>query len=363
MMAGTAVPLADGAGKGAAAADVTPEKEKAKRTARPPLERAENLAGTSGMPARGQPLIPIINRLLEPVLSGDDPEQTKEVLEGTRQALVDEALAMQRERFNRQLREYEAAQGFTPVVTRPSRIEEVRTRRRDLNTELGKGARTKSHSATSTVPKVIYSSPVKNLRAAAEVAKELSSLSGEALCEHQARLNQLLSEASKQQEAFKKANPGAGTSQYIASVGGAGAKSKGQASSLHPSARRAGSVTSGRRDKQIEVYDPAIAGKLAMVQGNAGQGDRNVGNKSAGQNVSARQGARSAGGGRNNSAAQRQQQGARYAVQQQGGGQPRHRKMMEILPLRGWDISKLSISGTSKTSNMCNTSQNSSSKT
>jgi hypothetical protein len=190
MMAGTVMPLADGASKGAAAADVTPEKEKAKRTARPPLERAENLAGTSGVPARGQPLIPIINRLLEPVQSGDDPEQTKEVLEGTRQALVDEALAMQqeRERFNRQLREYEAAQGFAPMVTRPSRIEEVRTRGRDLNNELGKDSRAKTHSATSIVPKVIYSSPVKNLRAAAEVAKELSSLSSEALREQQARL-------------------------------------------------------------------------------------------------------------------------------------------------------------------------------
>jgi hypothetical protein len=65
-------------------------------------------------------------------------------------------------------------------------------------------------------------------------------------------------------------------------------------------------MTSGCRDKQIQVYDPAIAGKQAIVQGNAGQGDRNVGNKSAGQNVSARQGACSAGGGWNNSAAQRQ---------------------------------------------------------
>jgi hypothetical protein len=98
MMAGSAVPPADGVGKGAAAADVPPEKEKAKRTGRPPLERAENLAGTSGMPARGQPLIPIINRLLELVQSGDDPEQAKEVLEGTRQALIDEALALQEER-------------------------------------------------------------------------------------------------------------------------------------------------------------------------------------------------------------------------------------------------------------------------
>jgi hypothetical protein len=102
MMAGTSVPPAGGAGKAAAAADTPPELEKVKRSARPPLERAENLAGTSGVPARGQPLLPIIDRLLELVQSDDDPEQTKEVLEGSRQALVDEALAMyqERERFN-----------------------------------------------------------------------------------------------------------------------------------------------------------------------------------------------------------------------------------------------------------------------
>jgi hypothetical protein len=176
------------------------------------------------------------------------------------------------------------------------------------------------------MPKVIYSSPVKNLRAAAEVAKELSSLSGEALREQQARLNQLLSEASKQQEAFKKANPGAGACQYIALVGGAGARSRGQASSLHPSAWRARSVISGRQDKQIQVYDPAIAEKQAMTQGNIGQGDQNFGNKSAGQNPLAGQGARSTGGGRNNNMSWHQQQGTGYVVQHQGGGQPRHRE-------------------------------------
>jgi hypothetical protein len=54
MMAGTSVPSADGAGKAAAAAgDTPPELPRAKRSARPPLERAENLAGTSGVPARG----------------------------------------------------------------------------------------------------------------------------------------------------------------------------------------------------------------------------------------------------------------------------------------------------------------------
>jgi hypothetical protein len=86
MMVGTSVPSADGAGKGAAATtiDTPPEPPKAKKSARPPLERAENLAGTSGVPARVQPLLPIIDRLLEPVRSGDDLEQTREVLEGSR---------------------------------------------------------------------------------------------------------------------------------------------------------------------------------------------------------------------------------------------------------------------------------------
>jgi hypothetical protein len=83
MMAGTSVPPAGGDGKAAAAADTPPEQEKAKRLARPPLEHAENLVGTSGVLARDQPLLPIIDRLLEPVRSGDDPEQTKEVLEGS----------------------------------------------------------------------------------------------------------------------------------------------------------------------------------------------------------------------------------------------------------------------------------------
>jgi hypothetical protein len=82
MMADIDAPSADGAGKGAAA-DVPPE-QRPKRSARPPLERAENLASTSGASARDQLLIPIINRLLKPARSDDDPEQAKEVLEATR---------------------------------------------------------------------------------------------------------------------------------------------------------------------------------------------------------------------------------------------------------------------------------------
>jgi hypothetical protein len=74
MMAGTSVPPAEDTGKAAAAGASPPEPPKVKRSAHPPLERAENLAGTSGVPARGQVLLPIIDQLLEPVRSGDDPE-------------------------------------------------------------------------------------------------------------------------------------------------------------------------------------------------------------------------------------------------------------------------------------------------
>jgi hypothetical protein len=85
-------------------------------------------------------------------------------------------------------------------------------------------------------------------------------------------------------------------------------------------------VTSGRRDKQIQVYDPAVAGKQAIVQKSAGQADKYVGNKKPDQNVLAGQGAGTAGGGRSNSAAQHQRQGTGGAAPQQGTGQPRYRE-------------------------------------
>jgi hypothetical protein len=74
-------------------------------------------------------------------------------------------------------------------------------------------------------------------------------------------------------------------------------------------------VTSGRRDKQIQVYDPAITGKQPMVQKSARQADKYVGSKKPGQNVPAGQGAGTAGAGRSNSAVWCQQQGAEGAAQ------------------------------------------------
>jgi hypothetical protein len=85
-------------------------------------------------------------------------------------------------------------------------------------------------------------------------------------------------------------------------------------------------VTSGRRDKQIQVYDPAVTGKQAMVEKNAGQAGKYVSNKKPGQSMPAGQGVGAARGGRSNSAARRQQQGAGGAAQQQGIGQPRYRE-------------------------------------
>jgi hypothetical protein len=73
MMAGTSMPPASGTGK-SVAVDTPSELEKVKRLAHPSLECAENLAGTSSVPARGQPLLAIIDRLLEPVQFGDDLE-------------------------------------------------------------------------------------------------------------------------------------------------------------------------------------------------------------------------------------------------------------------------------------------------
>jgi hypothetical protein len=114
-------PAATAAGVGgkAIAADVPPATpEKQKRLARLLMERPENLAGTSDVPARGKPLQHVIARLVEPVVVGDDPERAQAHLEEQCRALVEDALAMQEERFNfnQDLREYEAAQGFTPIT-------------------------------------------------------------------------------------------------------------------------------------------------------------------------------------------------------------------------------------------------------
>jgi hypothetical protein len=146
MMTAPDAPAVGAAGKGVAG-DVPPEPEKNKRTACPPMERSENLAGTSRVPAK--PLQYVIDRLQESVHAGDDLGHAQAILEEQREALVDEALAMQQvhEDFARDQCEYDAAHGFTPITNQRSRVEEVKTRGRDLNAEIERDNKSRNRSA------------------------------------------------------------------------------------------------------------------------------------------------------------------------------------------------------------------------
>ena len=182
-------------------------------------------------------------------------------------------MARVRREFDIVLLEYNSAHGFTPVANPLSRIDEVRARGRDLNAEIARDGRAKSSRTASHVsadrPK--YSTPGKNLRAAEAAAAELPNLSGDARSRQQDRVNELVAIANRQNEAFRNANPDIGGSRYIHSNGGAGAVSRGQASSPYVGRSRDRSVNSGK-NKQLQAYDPVYAGKQIAGQGHAGQG-------------------------------------------------------------------------------------------
>ena len=83
--------------------------------------------------------------------------------------------------------------------------------------ELAKDANARTSRTVSVVsagrPK--YSSPGKNLRAADAAAAELPNLTGEARARQQDRVNELVRTAARQNDAFRKANPGVATSQVV----------------------------------------------------------------------------------------------------------------------------------------------------
>ena len=111
------------------------------RSAKLPLERRENLrdqAGTSNVPVRTAPLDDVIEKLAVPVAIGTDVALTGAELELRRQSLLQEALAVAeiRREFGITLREYNQAHGLTPVAARPSRVEDVRKRGKNLNAEI-----------------------------------------------------------------------------------------------------------------------------------------------------------------------------------------------------------------------------------
>ena len=126
----------------------------------------------------------MIEKLDRPVAPDANVELTTAALEAERLRLQKEAKLVMETRlaFDRDLREYNAAngitEGFTPVVN-PRRRAELRDRGKDLNVEMDRAAESstgKSASRKSGTGKPVYSSPAKNLRAAAAAKAELSHL-------------------------------------------------------------------------------------------------------------------------------------------------------------------------------------------
>ena len=96
------------------------------RAAKPRLEK--ELPGTPEVQGRGAVLTKIAETLADPVDPGVDIVMTAAELDEKRVLLQKEAVAMitARDEFNRDLREYNAANGFTPVAADTSRLAGVR---------------------------------------------------------------------------------------------------------------------------------------------------------------------------------------------------------------------------------------------
>ena len=148
-----------------------------------------------------------------PLMVEGNAEQVRAQLEEHRKAVIREAeeLARAKEEYESIVREYNAAQCFTPVAKGPSRINEVRDRGKRLNAEIDRDGRARvSRTASITSagwPK--YSTPAKTLRAAEAVIAELPNLTGDALKRQQARANELVAAANRQNTAYLKAKAGA----------------------------------------------------------------------------------------------------------------------------------------------------------
>ena len=110
------------------------------------------------------------------------------------------------------MREYNTANGFTAVVrTHPAKLDKRHVRGKNLAKDLDDAADTSMSSSFMSVPKPVYNTPAKCIRAAEQVVAELSGLSGETLVKQQGRLQELLATAGKLNAKMKKAHPSAPT--------------------------------------------------------------------------------------------------------------------------------------------------------
>ena len=121
------------------------------------------------------------------------------------------------------LREYNVVHGFDSVGIRPSHIDEVRGRGKNLGKEIERDGKSLSGISASSIsaPRPHYSSPAKTYKAAEVVAAELSSLSSDMLRRQQERVRNLITEANRMSAELAKMQAGAGGSRSARSVGAA----------------------------------------------------------------------------------------------------------------------------------------------
>src|ERR1041384_495004 len=136
-----------------------------------------------------------------PVELNSDPATALAELEKTRIALAEQRDRMEADKhlLEATVQEYNAAHGVRQRTIPPPVMEELRAVGREVGRELG-GAQ---QPAASTVlaPQIAYSTPVKNMRAAEQIATEMEHLEGEELRERTRRMRDLLTAASQQQRA------------------------------------------------------------------------------------------------------------------------------------------------------------------
>src|SRR3954464_1723973 len=103
----------------------------------------------------------------------------------------------EKRRLEATVREYNAAHNVRQRTIPPPVMEELRAVGREVGRELGGD----QQPVVSTVlsPPIAYSTPVKNLRAAEQIARDLENLEGEELRERTRRMRDLLTAASQQQ--------------------------------------------------------------------------------------------------------------------------------------------------------------------
>jgi hypothetical protein len=100
---------------------------KSRRTAKPPTERDEVIAGTSTAPPKATPLQAAMSVLATPIAHNADAAATQAELEAQRQKLLSGAadIVKAQQELNLTLREYNAAHGFASVSANPARVAET----------------------------------------------------------------------------------------------------------------------------------------------------------------------------------------------------------------------------------------------